>query len=231
MTNKEKGPILGIDNTILGTSYKIEGFYQKFSKIINILLIAIAGIVALYFAYKYWILEPQEREAETAVFQAQNWFESDSFDLALNGQGDKLGFLAIADEFGATEAGNLSHYYAGICYMNKKEFENAIEQLEDFDTDNEMIGPMAEGLLGDANSEINDMENALKHYLNAANMVKNNLTTPMFLKKAALVCEEQKEFGKALSNYQRIKNDFPRSKEFSDIDKYIARANAANESN
>jgi hypothetical protein len=81
-------------------------------------------------------------------FLHKTWFEIDSFDLALNGQGDKLGFLAIATDFGMTKTANLAHYYAGVCYMQKGDFASAIDQLEDFDTENKLIGPISNWLVG-----------------------------------------------------------------------------------
>ena len=114
--------------------------------------------------------------------------------------------------------------------MQKGEFANAIEQLEDFSTDNKLIGPLAVGLLGDAYSETNDFDKAVKNYTKAANMSKNKLTAPIFLKKAGFIYEEQKDWGNALSMYEKIKNDYPDASEASDIDKYIARAKAAKES-
>ena len=117
---------LEIDKTIIETTGKIEAFYEQNKKNINIALIAIIAVVGGYFAFKIWYLEPKEKEAQTAVFNAQIWFEKDSFDLALNGQGEKLGFLAIIDEFGMTKTANLAHYYAGISYLRKGDFANAI---------------------------------------------------------------------------------------------------------
>lgn len=211
------------------TTHKVEEFYIKNKK--NILTVAgvILGLIVLYVTYTKFYIEPKQIEAQNAIFPAQAWFEIDSFDLALNGKGDKQGFIAIADEYGMTKTGNLAHYYAGVCFMQKGDFTNAIEHLEDFSTDNKLVGPMAEGLLGDAYSETNDLSKAVKHYLKAASMSKNKLTSPIFLKKAGLVYEEQKEWGNALDVYEKIKTDYPESTEANDIDKFVARAKAAKE--
>ncbi len=190
---------------------------------VGVALVAVLG----YAAFKMYYLEPKEKEAQAAIFQAQNWFAMDSFDLALKGQGNYSGFEAVAEEYGLTKAGNLAHYCAGICYMRKGEFQNALDQLNDFSTDNKMVAPLAEGLKGDAYVELNELEKGAKHYMKAANMSKNKLTSPMFLKKAGLVFEELKNYGDAIDAYEKIKKDFADANEAQDIDKYIARANAA----
>jgi tetratricopeptide (TPR) repeat protein len=169
-------------------------------------------------------LEPKEQEAQSAMFKAQYWFEKDSFETALNGKGEILGFDAIASEYGLTKAGNLAHYYAAVCNMRIGKFEDAISHLNSFSTSNDLVGPLAEGLKGDAYVETGNMEKAAKQYMKAANMSKNKLTAPMFLKKAGLVFEELKEYKDAARTYEKIKIDFFDSQEAQDIDKYIARA-------
>ena len=226
--HNEKG--LDLDATLMETTHKVEDFYHKNRKNILTALGVIVVAVVGYWSFTKFYLEGKEKDAQVAIFPAQAWFEVDSFNLALNGDGKgKLGFIEIANEFGMTKTGNLAHYYAGVCYMQKSEFANAIEQLEDFSTDNKLIGPLAVGLLGDAYSETNDFDKAVKNYTKAANMSKNKLTAPIFLKKAGFIYEEQKDWGNALSMYEKIKNDYPDATEASDIDKFIARAQAAKE--
>jgi tetratricopeptide (TPR) repeat protein len=108
--------------------------------------------------------------------------------------------------------------------MRKGEFSSAIEQLDDFSTDNVLLGPLAEGLLGDAYAETDDLEKAVKHYVKAAGMSRNKLTRPIFLKKAGLVYEELKEYKDAADMYESIKKEYSDIPETQDIDKYIARA-------
>jgi tetratricopeptide (TPR) repeat protein len=229
MSEKQNNSGLDIDATILETTHKVESFYHKNKKTINNTIFAVLGIIVAYFVFNEYYLKPKEKEAQVAIFPAQAWFEIDSFDLALNGKGDKAGFLTVISDYGMTKTANLAHYYAGICYLQKGEFDMAIEQLEDFDTDNKVLGPLAMGLLGDAYSEKNELNKAVKNYLKAASFSSNKLTTPIFLKKAAYVYEENKEWSDALNLYEKIKKEYPDAQEASDIDKYIARAKAMSE--
>ena len=54
-------------------------------------------------------------------------------------QPEKYGFTDIADEFRGTKAGNLANYYAGISYLKLKKYEEAIEYLSNFNSDDELI--------------------------------------------------------------------------------------------
>lgn len=177
-------------------------------------------------SFNMFYLEPKEKEAEAAMFQAQLWFEKDSFETALTGRGNAMGFEAIAEEYGITKTGNLAKYYAAICLMNLGKYEEALNYLKDFSTSNELVAPLAEGLKGDAYTELGNLEKAAKTYIKAANISKNKLTSPIFLKKAAFVFEELKEYDEALKMYETIKTSYFESQEAQDIDRYIARAKA-----
>ncbi len=203
---------------------RTEQFIEKNQNIIFYVVIGIVAIILMFMGYKRYILEPKQKEAQTLMFMAEKYFEIDSLNLALYGDGNNYGFVDIIDEYGRTDAGNLSCYYAGLCFLKKGEFDNAIEYLEDFDADDMIIGAMGKGVLGDAYMEIGDAEEALKNYLYAVEHNINDFTTPVFLMKAALTYEMLEDYKSALELYNRIKYEHPRSYESREIEKYIARA-------
>ncbi|MEI6346733.1 MAG: tetratricopeptide repeat protein [Bacteroidota bacterium] len=224
MAKKEKTEekIIAVESALNRTEQFFEDNYKMILSIVG----GIALIVILFFAYVRFVKEPKNREAQAAMFMAQRYFEADSLNKALNGDGVNMGFLAISEDFSSTDAGNLANYYAGVIYMQKGQFDNAIEKLEKFDSDDQIVSSMALGLLGDANLEKNDMNKALDYYMKAANEKKNSFTTPMFLMRAGLTCELLNKWDEALKQYQIIKNEYSRSGEGQEIDKYISRANA-----
>ena len=193
------------------------------------ILIAIGIIVVIvlgYFGYQKYIIEPKTQEAQEQIFMAQQFFASDSLDKALYGDGNNLGFIDIIDNYGGTKPGNLANYYAGICFLKKGQFDQAIDYLESFDSDDEMVAPMATGAIGDAYLELGEKEKALGYYLEAANDNENEFITPLFLKKAGQVYELMGNYEDALDVYKRIKDKYPKSEEGRTIDKYIGRATA-----
>ncbi|HPS83815.1 MAG TPA: tetratricopeptide repeat protein, partial [Bacteroidales bacterium] len=144
----------------------------------------------------------------------------------LNGDGNHPGFLEIIDNFGGTPSGNLAHYYVGMIYLKQGLFEDAIEELEKFDGDDDIIGPMATGCIGDAYMELGNQEEALNYYLEASEQSENSFTSPMYLMRAAWVYEGLGDWDKAIELYEKIRNDYKKSFEGSEINKYIARATA-----
>jgi len=200
-----------------------EQFIEKNQKILTIIVVAIIVVVGGYFLYKKAYLAPLEKEASSQMFFAEQYFEKDSFNLALNGDGNNFGFLKIIDEYGATKAATLAHYYVGVCYLQTGKFQNAIDNLEKFSADDKLVSPVAIGATGDAYLELGDKEKALKNYLKAAKK-KNEFTSPIYLMKAGGVAELLGDYKQALEVYQEIQDKYPRSFEGRQIKKYITRA-------
>ena len=199
---------------------KTELFIEENKNPIVGVVLAIAILVGGYFAYTKLYLGPLQDEANEEMFMAEKYFNQDSMNLAL------YGFLEIIDNYAATKAGNLARYYAGISYLRIGQFEAAIAALEDFDKEDEVIGTIAVGAIGDAYMELGDLNKAAKNYEKAANRRENEFTSPIYLKKAAQTFEILGDYDKAVELYKRIKVDYTTSTEALDIDKYIARAEA-----
>ncbi|MCF8230472.1 MAG: tetratricopeptide repeat protein [Bacteroidales bacterium] len=209
-----------------GALSSTEQFIEQNQKIITIVVGIIVVIVLGYFGYKKFYLAPMNKEAKSEMFMAELYFQKDSLNKALLGDGNYPGFIDIADQYGSTKAGNLANYYAGIIYLKQGDFETAIDYLQDFESEDQVIGPMALGAMGDAYIELGEPEKAVNYYLKAANTHINEFVTPIFLMKAGWAYEENGNYDKALRIYKRIKKDFNRSNEARDIERYIERAEA-----
>ena len=205
---------------------KTEQFLESNQKLIAIVIGAIVIVAVGYLGLNKFYLEPAQKEAQDQMFKAQNYFEKDSFNLALNGDGTNPGFLDIIDDFGSTDAGNLATYYAGISYLNLGQFDNAIDYLKKFDSDDLLLGPISIGAQGDAQLELGKTEKAISLYTEAYKMNDNELTTPIYMLKAGELLESSNKQAEALKLYETIKQKFPDSNEGRSIDKYIARAKA-----
>ena len=201
-----------------------EQFLESNQKLISIVLGSIVVIAVGYLALNKFYIEPRNKDAQDQMFKAQNYFEKDSFNLALNGDGSNLGFLDIIDDFGSTDAGNLSNYYAGISYLHIGQFDKAIDYLKKFDTNDALLEPISIGAQGDAQLELGKTEKALELYTKAYKTNENGLTAPIYMLKAGQLLENTNKGAEALKIYETIKQKFPESTEGRSIDKYIARA-------
>lgn len=209
---------------------RFERWVDQNKHIVTIVTGAVVLLVGGYFAYQQFYLKPLEKEAQKEFYRAQLYFENDSLQLAIRGDGQNLGALDIASEYGATETGNLANYYAGVAYLNAGEFENAIALLDEYKSDDPVLKVIATGAIGDAFMELDQPEDALGYYRKAVNSSKANFITPFFLKKAGIAAELNQEYDDALHFYERIKKEFPESLQASGIDTYIAYARAQSKS-
>lgn len=205
---------------------KTEHYIEQNQKSLTIIVLAIIVIIGGYLGYKRFVVAPQEKEAQSQMWMAEQYFARDSFNLAIHGDGNYLGFLDIADEYSITKSANLANYYIGISYLHLGEYEQAIEYLKKFESDDKMVAPIAFGAMGDAYMELNNPDEALKFYNKAVSKSENEFTTPIYLMKVGFVHEQNKDYKKALETYQSIKKQFPESAEGRQIDKYIARVEA-----
>ena len=101
-------------------------------------------------------------------------------------------------------------------------YEDALNSLSDFDTDDEILYSLSTGLKGDANLELGNYDKALNYYVSAANDYVNDFTTPYFMMKQAFVHEINEDYNSALKIYESIKEKYSQSKEGLSIDKYIS---------
>ncbi|GGG99729.1 hypothetical protein GCM10011416_17660 [Polaribacter pacificus] len=223
-------------NTLDETASRSEKWIEKNNKVLFTGLVVIAGLILGYLAYNTYIVEPTEKEASNELAFPRKHFNeanlaSENIDslltLGLEGADGKYGFVDISSTYGSTQAGNLANYYAGISYLKLKQYDKAIEYLSKFSSDDELLGPTALGAIGDAFADINQQEDALKYYEQAANKKDNQFTTPLFLFKAGITAMDIKEFSKAEKYFSKIKSNYPVSAEGADIDKYIQSAKFA----
>lgn len=207
---------------IESTLGKTEMFIEKNRNTIMMVLGIIIVVVLAIFGVKKFIFEPREAEAQTAIFHAEQLFENDDYATALNGDGNNAGFMDIINEYGGTKTGNLARYYAGICYLNTGDYNNAIKYLGEFKGKDQIVKPLATGAMGDAYLELENAAEAAKCYEKAAKESANSFTSPMFLMKAGLAYEMVEDYQKALEMYKIIKAEYPNSNEGFSIEKYIA---------
>jgi tetratricopeptide (TPR) repeat protein len=217
---KDENPttISNVEETLSRTEHYLEENY----KTLLIGLGVIVVLVGLGWLGKLYVSKRND-EAQSQMFQAEKYLELDSLKLALNGDGNYLGFLDIAKDYKFTNSGNLAKYSAGICYLQMGNYKEAIEYLNKYSKKDKVIGSLAIGATGDAYVELGDLAKGATKYVEAADFAKNSFNSPLFLMKAGQIYELSGKFPEALKMYERIENQYPESTEGTTIEKYIAR--------
>jgi tetratricopeptide (TPR) repeat protein len=202
---------------------RLQLFYEKNKKLINGITTGVLVIGIALFAYFKLYLGPREEKAAAKVFYAQQYFAADSLQLALQGDGQHAGFIKIIRDYGGTKTANLSHYYAGICYLRLGNFKSAIKQLEDFEGKGTLLSTAAAGALGNAYLESGNTKKAIEHFQEATKDEKDVVQTPLYLAELGAAYELNKQPQEAINAYKRIRDEFPMSMQARDIDRSLAR--------
>ncbi|HQQ96880.1 MAG TPA: tetratricopeptide repeat protein [Cyclobacteriaceae bacterium] len=220
--NEEKKDILENPEVLAEKVTTAEHWLEENPKIVFGVLGLVALLVAGFYGFRYWI-GTQDKEAQKDMFQAVRYFEADSLNLALEGDGNNLGFKQIIDEYSMTDAANLANFYAGAICLKQGKFQLAIFYFEDFKSEDAIVQARAYSLMGDAYMEQKKFEEAANFYNKAANHKPNKYFTPGYLMKAALAHTKLNETDKAIKAYQRIIDEYFDSAEYQNARKFKAR--------
>lgn len=205
---------------------KTEEFLDKNRRWVFIAGGALVVVIVAFLAFNYYI-DRRDQAAQANMFQAQYYFEADSLNLALEGDGNDYGFLEIIDEYAMTEAANLAQYYAGVSFLRLGEYEDAIKHLKKFSSKDLLIQARAYSLIGDAYMEQEDYTAAARFYKKAANYKPNEFFTPTYMMKHALANELGGNVDAAIKVYKKLVDKYPNSDRMADAKKELARLGAA----
>jgi len=187
----------------------------------------ILGLVGVFLiaAVFIWLSQSgnnKENKAEAAAAPAQAAFADDNWTLAIEGDDTTIGFQEIADSYAKTDIGNLAHYYMGISYMNMKKYQEAVDELKAYKPTNDPnVNGMAYKNLGDALSELGNMDEAMTYYKKAAN-TESEAFQADFLFQYGLAQVNQEDFDGARTTFTKLQQEFPKSAVATQAENYLA---------
>ena len=202
-----------------------EAFIEKNQKGLLIALVAILVVVTGWLMFRNMYQLPLNAEADALMEKSQVHFEQMQYELALNGDSiESVGFVAIADEYSSTPAGNLANAYAGLAYYKVGDFDAAIEYLSKFGGADDAVAFSVVGTIGDCYVQKGETEKALSYFKQASKSgnVMVAATYALKLARAYVALDNQAE---ALAIYQSIKDNYkgvlPGMTDVDDVDKFI----------
>ena len=217
LNEKEAQRQENLEQTVSAT----EQFYNENKKWILGAVAAVLVIGLGILAYNKFIYQPKCVEAMQQSYPAEMSFQNGEYELALNGDGNNLGFADIISEYG-TKAGQAVYLYAGICELQLGNNEEALSYLKKYNGKEPILAARAKACEGDAYVALGDYSAAVRSY-KAAVSTADNIFAPAYLLKEGSALEALGQKAEALACYRTIENDYPSSLEAYDIAKHIAR--------
>ncbi len=200
---------------------KTELFIKQYGKWMAYTLIALILVGVAVFCWYKFAWQPKKAEALEQMYPAEANFRNSEYELALNGDGNVLGFAQIIDEYGS-KAGASVYFYAGICEFNLGNYQESLDYLKRYKGGDAILSARAKACMGDAYVGLEDYAKAVSCYEKAA-AAADNVFAAGYLLKAGITCEKLGQDQKALGFYKQIKEKYPQSIQGYDIDKYITR--------
>jgi len=198
---------------------KTEKFFNENGKLLGGIVMGIVVVAVAVFCWFRFAYQPSVEEAQGQMALAEENFRNGDFELALNGDGNELGFVQILDEYG-TKAGMAVYFYAGVCELQLGNWESAISYLSSYKGKDGILSARAKACIGDAYIGLENYSKALEYFEAAAETI-DNIYAAGYLLKAGVTAEKLGENAKALSFYKKIKDQYPQSREGYNIDNYI----------
>ena len=217
-----ENPLLEDPDALAARLADTEDFVRTNRNVLLGILGAVVAVVVGAFGYYYWHNE-QNSKAQTAMFRAVDYWETDSLKQAMKGDGKAAGLATVANEYGSTAAGNLANFYAGVAALNQGKFQDALNYLEDFSADDYLLQARAYSLMGDAQMELNKPKEAADLYAKAADYKSNEQFSPSYLMKEAMARETAKDSEGAIKAYDRIISDYPTATEVGEARQFKAK--------
>lgn len=227
MSKKNTGlDFLEDPDALSGQLERAEDFFDKNRTIILGVVGGVVLLIAGFFGYRAYV-NSQDETAQAELFPSVYQFEADSLKKSLNGDGKTPGLLAVADNYGATPAGKLAQFYAGLGLLKQGKYDDAIEHLKAFNSSDLLVQARAYALIGDAYMEKKSYDEAADYYRKAADYKSNKFFSPGYLVKLAVAYEQAKQNDKAIETYNTLIEKYAQSPEAASARKYKSVLEAA----
>lgn len=215
-TTKEDAQLENVQEA-LSTSGR---WIEENQKLLTWIVLGILGVALIVMLINNYVIKPKQAEANEANAVAMTYFMQNNYEVALNGNDDDcIGFAAINDDFNG-KAANLAAYCAGVCCYQLGNFEEAIDYLKSYSTDEVNFKAAAQQLLGDAYVQTEDYAAAAAAFEKVGGM-GHEVLSPMSLLKAANAYEALGEAAKAQKAYKAIKDNYPLSEQAAEAEKFL----------
>ena len=209
---------------------KITEFFNQYQKIIYGTLTALLAIILLIILGNRFYLQPKMEKGTAMILKPIEYYNTalqtgDTllFQKALEGDEEYEGFEAIIEQCKMTRIANTARYFAGLCYLNMGQKEEALDYFKKFKHKENVYWYACQALIGDIYDDMQDESTAMKYYKKA---VKGDdpYYTPIALFKLGQMYEKQDKWKDALAQYEKIEQKYYQQYQVMGVEKFAEKA-------
>lgn len=214
------------EDKLMAVYYKAADFFEKNKKnvyyVLSAIVIIIAGII--FFTNKR---KADNEKASMELSKIQQIYTSGNFQQSVSGDslGQSKGLQYIVDEYGSTENGELAKVMLANSYFNLRDFDKAEKYYKDYSGSNKLLQVAAASGIASVYEAKNNFIDAAKQFEKAANLDKENPFIDQYLFYAGKNYMRADKPDEAKRVFNRIKEDFPKSKYIAESERYKSSVN------
>lgn len=213
------------EDTVVTAYARAWQFFDRNRTLIYGILVAVVVLVLLMVGW-IWRQNVRNNEAAEHLGRIVSLYEQGDYQQALDGSGGNLGLIAIADQYGSTDAGNLARFYAANAYFELGSYEEARAYFSDFKVGDDILGASAIAGEAAALEALGQYERAGELYRRAALHQEIPALSPQYLLDSGRAFEAAGDYDRAIESYRMIADNFEQASIAANIDAYIAGAEA-----
>ncbi len=185
---------------------------------VGIIILAIAVLIFFYISNR----KAKNEEAEVKLSAIITVYDQNNYQQALDGDPAQnlMGLKEIVDKYGSTESGETAKLYAGNCYFNLNDFDNALKTFEDYSGKNDIVKASCLSGTGAVYEAKGDLKKAAEFFEKAANVNKNVVINPENLYYAVRAYSQAGDKDGANRVFEILKNEYPKSKYIGDSKRF-----------
>ncbi len=178
------------------------------------IILVIAVLIFFYVSNR----KAKNEEAEVKLSAIISVYDQNNFQQALDGDpaNNLMGLKEIIDKYGSTESGETARLYAGNCYFNLNDYDNALKTFEDYSGSNDIVKASCLSGIGAVYEARGDMIKAGEYFEKAAKVNANVVINPENLFYAVRAYSKAGDKESARRVFETLRNEYPKSKYISD---------------
>lgn len=181
----------------------------------------IAALVIVFFLYTS-NKRTKDEEASTKLTAILGLIQQDKYNEAINGDpaAGIMGLNEIVANYGGSESGETARFYLANCYLNLKDYDNALKNFNDYSGGNDIIKSAC--ISGEAAiyEGKGDLKKAAENYEKAAKYNKDLSTNQENFFNAVRNYAGAGDKENANRVYKLFKEQYPKSKFLTEIKRY-----------